>query len=124
MIKNNELAEKDCEIDTPDCPILAAMSVIGGKWKVIILYQLRDNTLRFGELKKRIPKITQKMLTQQLRELEADQLVSRKVYAEVPPKVEYKSTALADQLWPILDQLCSWGQHHQALVQAAEQNKG
>nr|WP_163836380.1 winged helix-turn-helix transcriptional regulator [Spartinivicinus ruber] len=86
------------------------MNAIGGKWKLIILFHLRDNTLRFGELKKQIPKITQKMLTQQLRELEADHLIERKVYAEVPPKVEYKSTKLADELRPILNMLCSWGE--------------
>ncbi|KAF7785555.1 hypothetical protein PRUB_a4242 [Pseudoalteromonas rubra] len=91
----------------------SVMNVIGGKWKVIILFHLRDNTLRFGELKKRIPKITQKMLTQQLRELEADGLVSREVYAEVPPRVEYTSTGLSDELRPILDMLCEWGQRQQ-----------
>lgn len=95
--------------DLNECPVSTAINVIGGKWKVIILYQLRGETLRFGELKKRIPKITQKMLTQQLRELEKDKLVKRHVYAEVPPKVEYTPTQLADKLNPVLDQLCDWG---------------
>lgn len=95
--------------DARPCPVATAIDVIGGKWKVIILYQLRGQTLRFGELKKRIPKITQKMLTQQLRELEKDKLVKRHVYAEVPPKVEYTPTQLANQLNPVLDQLCEWG---------------
>lgn len=95
------------------CPVITAIDVIGGKWKVIILYQLRGHTLRFGELKKIIPNITQKMLTQQLRELEKDKLVSRKVYAEVPPKVEYTSTKLAEKLNPVLDQLCAWGGEYQ-----------
>jgi len=97
------------EIDFNSCPVTTAIDVIGGKWKVIILYQLRGKTLRFGELKKVIPKITQKMLTQQLRELERDKLVKRHVYAEVPPKVEYTSTNLAIQLNPALDLLCAWG---------------
>jgi len=103
-----ECGEKK-EIDLNSCPVTTAIDVIGGKWKVIILYQLRGKTLRFGELKKAIPKITQKMLTQQLRELEKDKLVNRHVYAEVPPKVEYTSTNLATQLNPALDLLCAWG---------------
>ncbi|KJZ11238.1 HxlR family transcriptional regulator [Marinomonas sp. S3726] len=115
MNKNNELEENKNEISSVACPMTSVMNVIGGKWKVIILFHLRDQTLRFGELKKRIPKITQKMLTQQLRELELDGLVSRKVYPEVPPKVEYKSMPLSDELRPILDMLCDWGQKQQAL---------
>lgn len=91
------------------CPLQVAINVIGGKWKTIILYILRDETLRFGEIKKAIPKITQKMLTQQLRELEADGLVTRVVYPEVPPKVEYSLTEHAKELTPILNQLCVWG---------------
>jgi DNA-binding HxlR family transcriptional regulator len=93
--------------------LTTAIEVIGGKWKVIILYQLRGKTLRFGELKKIIPKITQKMLSQQLRELEKNKLVIRKVYAEVPPKVEYTSTELAQKLTPALDMLCRWGSEYQ-----------
>ena len=99
------------------------MNIIGGKWKVIILFHLRENTLRFGELRKCIPKITQKMLTQQLRELESDSLVVRKVYAEVPPKVEYSSTPLADELKPILDMLCIWGQRQQEHVSKLNDNE-
>jgi DNA-binding HxlR family transcriptional regulator len=95
------------------CPVNTAIEIIGGKWKVIILYQLRGKTLRFGELKKIIPKITQKMLSQQLRELEKNKLVTRKVYAEVPPKVEYTSTELAEKLNPALDMLCLWGGEYQ-----------
>lgn len=99
--------------DSNDCPVTTAIDVIGGKWKVIILYQLREKTLRFGELRKRVPKITQKMLTLQLRELEKNKLVKRKVYAEVPPKVEYTSTLLAEKLNPALDMLCEWGDEYQ-----------
>ncbi|NQZ54473.1 MAG: helix-turn-helix transcriptional regulator [Piscirickettsiaceae bacterium] len=104
--KESSIAE--C-IDMPSCPVTTAIDVIGGKWKVIILYQLRGKTLRFGELKRSIPRITQKMLTHQLRELEADKLITRHVYAEVPPKVEYTSTELAEKLNPALDLLCEWG---------------
>ena len=106
-IKNIQQEEENCAFG--NCPVTTAIDVIGGKWKVIILYQLRGQTLRFGELKRLIPNITQKMLTQQLRELEKDKLVSRKVYAEVPPKVEYTSTDLATRLNPALDLLCDWG---------------
>lgn len=112
--KNIELSvEKSDSAELNECPVATAIDVIGGKWKVIILYQLRGKTLRFGELRKIIPKITQKMLTQQLRELEKNKLVDRKVYAEVPPKVEYRSTELAEKLNPALDMLCEWGGEYQ-----------
>ncbi|GGB00581.1 winged helix-turn-helix transcriptional regulator [Agarivorans gilvus] len=105
--------ENNCEFSTKpinqDCPVSTAIEVIGGKWKVIILYQLRGKTLRFGELKRLIPKITQKTLTQQLRDLEKDKLIERTVYAEVPPRVEYTPTELAERLNPALDLLCAWG---------------
>ncbi len=110
--------EKNCEFSAKpvnsDCPVSTAIEVIGGKWKVIILYQLRGKTLRFGELKRLIPKITQKTLTQQLRDLEKDKLIKRTVYAEVPPRVEYTPTELAEQLNPALDLLCAWGSKYQA----------
>ena len=122
MNKINELEVKDFDINNAGCPMTSVMNIIGGKWKVIILFHLRENTLRFGELRKCIPKITQKMLTQQLRELESDSLVVRKVYAEVPPKVEYSSTPLADELKPILDMLCTWGQRQQEHVSKLNDN--
>jgi len=101
---------KNIELESViECPLQLAINVIGGKWKTIILYNLTDKTLRFGELKKSIPKITQKMLTQQLRELESDGLVTRVVYPEIPPKVEYSLTKFAEELRPILAQLCKWG---------------
>ena len=114
--QENNLEQKIPTTESSDfssCPVNTAIEVIGGKWKVIILYQLRGKTLRFGELKKIIPKITQKMLSQQLRELEKNKLVVRKVYAEVPPKVEYTSTELAEKLNPALDMLCQWGGEYQ-----------
>ncbi|TFI72101.1 winged helix-turn-helix transcriptional regulator [Carnobacterium divergens] len=88
----------------------ATMEVIGGKWKPIILCNLRHQKMRTNELKKAIPGITQKMLTQQLRELERDQIVNRIVYSQVPPKVEYELSAYGLTLSTILDQLCSWGE--------------
>ena len=100
-------------IDAHHCPVTTAIEVIGSKWMVIILYQLRGETLRFGELKRRIPNITQKMLSQRLRELEKNKLLTRKVYAEVPPKVEYTSTELAKKLDSVLDELCAWGAEYE-----------
>ena len=110
ILKKTEIENYFTETDEEyDCPVVTAIEVIGGKWKVIILYQLRSKTLRFGELKRMIPKITQKMLSKQLRELEKDKLLTRKVYAEVPPRVEYTCTELSKKLDTALDILCAWG---------------
>lgn len=95
-----------------NCPLLATLNVIGGKWKPIILHMLSSGTMRFGMLKKNIPPVSQKMLTQQLRELEADGIISRRVYAEVPPKVEYSLTVKGATLIPILEKLYAWGQEN------------
>jgi len=107
------IASTECDSDMQQCPVATAIDVIGGKWTIIILYHLRGKTLRFGELKREIPKITQKMLTHQLRALEENKLLTRKVYAEVPPRVEYTPTKLADKLNPALDLLCKWGGEYQ-----------
>jgi len=94
-----------------DCPLTTAMNIIGGKWKVVILGHLFTGKKRFGELKKLICNdITQKMLTQQLRELEEDGLLHREIYKEVPPRVEYSLTDFGKSLAPILKDLCIWGQ--------------
>jgi len=96
-----------------DWPIDATLDVIGGKWKPLIIYALNDETLRFSQLLDRLqPRITQRMLTKQLRQLEEDGLVTRKVYRQVPPKVEYSLTEMGKSLMPILDQLCEWGSEH------------
>ena len=94
------------------CYIEKTMSIIGGKWKVLILWHLSNNTYRFGELKRIMPEITQKMLTQQLRELESENLVNREIYPVVPPKVEYSLTKEGKSLKPILSSMCSWGKIH------------
>ena len=91
------------------CPVTATISIIGGKWKSIILWILFQDTRRFSELKRMIPKITQKMLTQQLRELERDGIVHREVYPVVPPKVEYSLTERGRSLAPILESMAAWG---------------
>lgn len=92
------------------CPVELALSVIGGKWKALILNQLIQNECRrFGELRRGLPAVTDKMLTQQLREMEADGIVHRKVYAVVPPKVEYSLTDLGRELIPVVDSMKDWG---------------
>jgi len=97
----------DC--NSTNCPVVATLSMIGGKYKAIILWHLIENTRRFGELQRLIPQATQKMLTQQLRELEKDSLVIRTVYPVVPPKVEYSLSDLGRSIKPILDAMCDWG---------------
>jgi len=99
--------------DENACPVTATMTIIGGKWKPIILWILRDDVRRFGEIKKLTPAITQKMLTQQLRELEKDKIINRKIYPEVPPKVEYSITDYGRTLVPILDAMANWGKKTQ-----------
>ena len=91
------------------CTVTAALEVMGGKWKPIILVVLAEGPHRFGEIRRRIPKISQKILTQMLRELEQDKLISRKIYNVIPPKVEYTLTELGNCLEPIIDQVYQWG---------------
>ena len=90
-------------------PITNSLKLIGGKWKIAIIYNLIDGTKRFGELKKNLPPITQQMLTKQLREMERDQLVHRKVYEVIPPKVEYSLTKFGRSLGPVMESWCTWG---------------
>lgn len=92
--------------------VQATLNVLGGKWKILILWHLKDQTRRFGELKRLMPEITEKMLIQQLRELESDSIVNRTVYLEVPPKVEYSFTDYGRSLEPVLHVLCDWGEAH------------
>lgn len=99
-------------IQSGDCPISATIDVIGGKWKPIIIWLLIENTMRFGELKKQIPGITLKVLSRQLSELEADGIVNRKAYPEVPPKVEYSLTEKGRSLTEIMNSLASWSRVH------------
>ncbi|MEL6224955.1 MAG: helix-turn-helix domain-containing protein [Cyanobacteria bacterium J06627_8] len=99
----------DC---TLGCPVEATLEIIGGKWKGVILYHLLSETSRFNELRRLMPNVTQRMLTKQLRELEADNLISRKVYAEVPPKVEYSITEYGKTLEPLIHALQAWGLQH------------
>lgn len=96
------------------CPIDATISLIGGKYKTKILWNLVDQILRFNELQKVVHQATPKMLTQQLRELERDGLITRTVYAVVPPKTEYAPTSFSRSLYPILDAMCDWGKDYMA----------
>ena len=96
----------------PACPVETTLMLIGDKWKVLILRDLMPGTKRFGELKKSIGNVTQKVLTAQLRDMEEKGLVNRKVYAEVPPRVEYTLTELGYSLKPILDAMWNWGEEY------------
>lgn len=91
------------------CPAETAISLLGSKWKLLILRELFKGMRRFGELSRSVPGISQKMLTQQLRQMEEDGLVSRKIYPEVPPRVEYSLTDIALSLKPVLDAMHKWG---------------
>lgn len=98
----------------PACPVETTLMLIGDKWKVLILRDLLPGTKRFGELKKSIGGVSQKVLTAQLRDMEKSGLLTRTVYPEVPPKVEYTLTELGLSLKPILDAMWSWGEEYQA----------
>lgn len=98
--------------ELPACPVETTLTLIGDKWKVLILRDLMQETKRFGELKKSIGSVSQKVLTAQLRDMEENGLVHREVYAEVPPRVEYSLTDLGKSLKPILDSMRSWGEDY------------
>ena len=97
------------EKDYTTCPVEATLGLIQGKWKVVILFRLMDKPIRFNELSRLLPNITQRMLTTQLRQLEKDGLIHREVYNEIPPKVEYSLTELVQSLIPILLAIKDWG---------------
>jgi DNA-binding HxlR family transcriptional regulator len=99
-------------LSSSGCAVEGVMEVIGGKWKSVILYHLLGGTLRFSDIRRKLPRITQRMLTSQLRELEADGLLTRRVYAQIPPKVEYTLSARGRSLEPILVGLKQWGDQH------------
>jgi DNA-binding HxlR family transcriptional regulator len=101
-------------MDHQNCPVKLTASIIGGKWKPALLFYLEGRTRRFCELQRLIPGLTKKMLTQHLRELERDGIIRRKVYAEVPPRVEYSLTRHGESLKPILKLMSAWGTRHRA----------
>lgn len=94
------------------CPMVLVQSIIGGKWKLLILWYLSYTVMRFSELKRKLPNITQKMLTQQLRSLEEDKLIFRKIYPVIPPKVEYGLTETGQKIIPILEMMHNFGENY------------
>ena len=106
--------ETSAKKELPACPVETTLTLIGDKWKVLILRDLMPGTKRFGELKKSVGNVSQKVLTAQLRAMEESGLVNRKVYAEVPPRVEYSLTELGKGLKPILDSMRAWGEAYKA----------
>lgn len=105
------------------CPVEDTLGLIDGKWKGVVLYHLGDGTLRFNALRRRVRGVTQRVLTRQLRELEADGLVTRTVYAEVPPRVEYSLSEKGETLRPIIAALKAWGVTHIAETEAPERRE-
>ena len=108
------MSEQTAKKELPSCPVETTLTLIGDKWKVLILRDLLPGKKRFGELKKSLGKVSQKVLTAQLRDMESNGLVSRKVYPEVPPRVEYSLTELGQSLKPILDAMQDWGEEYKA----------
>ena len=108
------MSEQTAKKELPACPVETTLTLIGDKWKVLILRDLLPGKKRFGELKKSLGKVSQKVLTAQLRDMESNGLVSRKVYPEVPPRVEYSLTELGQSLKPILDAMQQWGEEYKA----------
>lgn len=112
------MSEQKSAKELPACPVETTLTLIGDKWKVLILRDLLPGTKRFGELKRSIGSVSQKVLTAQLRDMEEKGLLERKVYAEVPPRVEYTLTALGQSLRPILEAMAGWGEEYKARLGA------
>jgi Predicted transcriptional regulators len=108
------------EMSADCCPVEETLSVVGGKWKAIILWRLVGGTRRFNELHRSIPNITRKMLTEQLRELERDNLIVRTVYHQVPPKVEYSLSDYGKTFIPVMQAMAQWGSAHRARREAGD----
>ena len=112
MEKHNESTSQSKAPNLPACPVETTLTLISDKWKVLILRDLLTGTKRFGELRKSIGTVSQKVLTSQLRQMEESGLLTRKVYAEVPPRVEYTLTELGYSLKPIMDAMWAWGENY------------
>lgn len=108
------MSESKLAKELPACPVETTLTLIGDKWKVLILRDLLTGTKRFGELKKSVGNVSQKVLTAQLRAMEESKLLTRTVYAEVPPRVEYTLTELGQSLHPILEAMWDWGEGYKA----------
>lgn len=116
--KENSTNSINAQYLTQECDLTYAVCKIGGRWKLLILCKLENGKLRFSEIRRRISGITERMLTLQLREMEKEGLVKRTVYAEVPPRVDYELTEIAEELVPIWKQLDQWGKKHRELIQS------
>lgn len=112
MEKHNESTSQSTAPNLPACPVETTLTLISDKWKVLILRDLLTGTKRFGELRKSIGTVSQKVLTSQLRQMKESGLLTRKVYAEVPPRVEYPLTELGYSLKPIMDAMWAWGENY------------
>ena len=112
MEKHNESTSQSTAPNLPACPVETTLTLISDKWKVLILRDLLTGTKRFGELRKTIGTVSQKVLTSQLRQMKESGLLTRKVYAEVPPRVEYTLTELGYSLKPIMDAMWAWGENY------------
>ena len=106
------MTNKKYELTNENCSVYDVMGIIGGKWKIDIIYHLGENTLRFGELKKSLLPITQQMLSKQLKELENNNIVKRKTYSEIPPKVEYSLTEIGKSLNPVIQSITKWASYY------------
>lgn len=104
--------------ELPACPVETTLLLISNKWKILIIRDLSNGTKRFGELKKSINNISQKVLTSNLREMEENGLLTRKIYPEVPPRVEYKLTEIGESLNPILEEMDKWGTGYKEKIQS------
>lgn len=112
-----DMSEAKKEDQLPACPVETTLTLIGDKWKVLILRDLTPGTKRFGELRKSVGDVSQKVLAAQLRDMEKSGLVHREVYAEVPPRMEYSLTPLGRSLKPILDSMWAWGEGYKASLE-------
>ncbi|MEO1054013.1 MAG: helix-turn-helix domain-containing protein [Bacteroidota bacterium] len=106
------MEDRKKKIGNSDCPVTFCMKMIGGKWKPIIIYLIRKGANRFGVLERGVDGITKQMLTKQLREMEADGILERKIYPEIPPRVEYFFTEFGESLFPVIDAMSEWGLQH------------
>jgi DNA-binding HxlR family transcriptional regulator len=97
-----------------ECPVNATLNVIGGRWKILVIYHLADGIARFNELQRAVPGISKRVLAQQLRQLERDGIVARRVYDQSPPRVEYSLTDFGRTLEPVMERLCEWGETYEA----------
>jgi len=106
--------------ELPACPVATIVQLIGNKWKLLIIRNLLGGTQRFNEMRRTIPGISQKVLTDNLRALEKDEIIHREIFPEVPPRVEYSLTKLGKSLQPVFDSMITWGQDYQALVKKSK----